>query len=145
MADCMPVLFTDRDASVVAIAHAGWRGLAAGVLENTLATMDCDPLRVVAWLGPAIGRAAFEVGVDVYDAFVERDAAAREAFRPKSPGKWLADLDSLARLRLARAGVRAIDGSGLCTFSDRTRFFSYRRDGASGRMAAFVWREQAAS
>ena len=143
VADCMPVLFADRDASVVAVAHAGWRGLAAGVLDNTIAAMHCSPARIVAWLGPAIGRMAFEVGSDVYDAFVGRDAAARTAFLQKSPGKWHADLEALARMRLARAGVAAIDGGDLCTFSDRGRFFSYRRDGTSGRMAAFVWRDGA--
>ncbi|HET8584533.1 MAG TPA: peptidoglycan editing factor PgeF, partial [Casimicrobiaceae bacterium] len=143
VADCMPVLFADRDASVVAVAHAGWRGLAASILENTVAAMTCSPARIVAWLGPAIGRRAFEVGSDVYDAFVGQDASARTAFTAKSPGKWLADLEALAQMRLARAGVHAIDGGGLCTFSDRARFFSYRRDGTSGRMAAFVWRERA--
>jgi YfiH family protein len=141
VADCMPVLLTDRVASVVAVAHAGWRGLAAGVLENTVAAMHGDPARIVAWLGPAIGPTAFEVGADVYAAFVEADAAARAAFTDKSPAKWLADLEALARMRLARAGVQTIDGGGLCTFSDPARFFSYRRDGTSGRMAAFLWRE----
>lgn len=141
IADCMPVLFADRGASVIAVAHAGWRGLAAGVLENTLAAMDCDAARIVAWLGPAIGRKAFEVGADVRDAFVRDDDAARAAFIDRSPGKWLADLEALARMRLARAGVHSIDGCGLCTFSDPARFFSYRRDGTSGRMAAFIWRE----
>ena len=143
VADCMPVLFADRDASVVALAHAGWRGLAACVLENTIAAMGCSPAQIVAWLGPAIGRHAFEVGSDVYDAFVKQDASARTAFARKSPDKWLADLEALARMRLARAGVHTVDGGGLCTFSDRARFFSYRRDGTSGRMAAFVWREGA--
>jgi YfiH family protein len=140
VADCMPVLFADRDASVVAAAHAGWRGLAAGVLENTIAAMDCDPGRVDTWLGPAIGRDAFEVGDDVHSAFVAPDAAAAGAFARKSPGKWLCDLEALGRMRLARAGVRSIAGGGLCTYSDRTRFFSYRRDGTGGRMAAFIWR-----
>ncbi len=143
VADCMPVLFADRDASVVAVAHAGWRGLAAGVLENTIAAMGCIPARIVAWLGPAIGPRAFEVGSDVYDAFVAQDASARTAFAPRSHGKWLADLEALARMRLARAGVHTIDGGGFCTFSERARFFSYRRDGTSGRMAALVWREGA--
>ena len=141
VADCMPVLFADRDASVVAAAHAGWRGLASGVLENTLSAMDCDPAEIVAWLGPAIGREAFEVGADVRDAFVGRDPGADSAFAAKSPGKWLCDLEALARMRLAQAGVRSVAGGGLCTYSDRTRFFSYRRDGATGRMAAFIWRE----
>lgn len=140
VADCMPVLFADRDASVVAAAHAGWRGLAARILENTVSAMQCDPARIVAWLGPAIGRKAFEVGRDVRDAFVDRDPGAHGAFVAKSPGKWLCDLEALARMQLAHAGVRSVAGGGLCTYSDRTRFFSYRRDGATGRMAAFVWR-----
>lgn len=141
IADCMPVLFADRDASVVAAAHAGWRGLARGVLENTLATIGGDPSRIVAWLGPSIGRTAFEVGADVRDAFVGIDPAARVAFVDKSPGTWLCDLEALARMRLTRAGVRAIEGGGVCTYGDPARFFSYRRDGTGGRMAAFVWRE----
>lgn len=139
VADCMPVLFADRDDSVVGVAHAGWRGLAAGVLENVLAAMNCDTARVDAWLGPAIGRGAFEVGADVRDAFVAADPGA-VAFVQKSPDKWLCDLEALARMRLARAGVRSVAGGGLCTYSDRARFFSYRRDGTGGRMAAFIWR-----
>jgi copper oxidase (laccase) domain-containing protein len=102
--------------------------------------MHCDPHDVCAWLGPAIGPTAFEVGVDVYDAFVHLDDGARAAFAPHRPGKWLADLEALARRRLQHAGVRAIEGGGVCTYRDPARFFSYRRDGASGRMAAFVWR-----
>jgi len=141
IADCMPVLFADRDASVIAVAHAGWRGLARGVLENTLAAIGGDPARIVVWMGPAISRAAFEVGADVRDAFVECDPDARVAFVAESPGKWLCDLEALARMRLARAGVRSIEGAGLCTHGDAARFFSYRRDGTSGRMAAFAWRE----
>ena len=140
VADCMPVLFAERDGSVVAAAHAGWRGLAAGVLERTLEAMGCDAARVVAWLGPAIGRFAFEVGRDVRDAFAANDPAASAAFAAKTADKWLCDLEALARMRLTRAGVRTIEGGGLCTFSDRARFFSYRRDGTSGRMAAFIWR-----
>jgi len=140
VADCMPVLFAARDGSVIGIAHAGWRGLARGVLERTLETMRCDPRGVCAWLGPAIGATAFEVGADVYDAFVERDGGARVAFTPLRAAKWLADLEALARRRLVRAGVRAIAASGLCTYRDPARFFSHRRDGSRGRMAAFVWR-----
>lgn len=141
MADCLPVLFADRAAPVIACAHAGWRGLAAGVLENTLRAIGGDPANVVAWLGPAIGPAAFEVGADVRDAFVRNDAEAMRAFVDASPGKWLADLEALARMRLARAGIRSIHGGGLCTLSDPARFFSFRRDGTSGRMAAFIWRD----
>jgi YfiH family protein len=141
IADCMPVLFADRDACVIGAAHAGWRGLAAGVLESTVDAMQIPPARIVAWLGPAIGRAAFEVGADVHEAFTRSDTCARRAFVAAAPGKWRADLEALARLRLERAGVRAIHGGGMCTLSDPGRFFSFRRDGTSGRMAAFVWRE----
>jgi len=140
IADCMPVLFSDRHGSVVAAAHAGWRGLAAGVLESTLAAMDCPARDVIAWLGPAIGRTAFEVGADVRDAFVRQDTQAAAAFVDAMPGKWLADLEALARARLQAAGVHAIHGGGMCTHSDPQRFFSFRRDRSSGRMAAFVWR-----
>ena len=141
VADCMPVLFATHDGGVVGIAHAGWRGLANGVLERTLQSMRCDARDVCAWLGPAIGASAFEVGADVYEAFVASDEDARGGFAPLRPGKWLADLEALARRRLARAGVRAVAGGGLCTYRDPARFFSYRRDGSRGRMAAFVWRE----
>jgi YfiH family protein len=141
IADCMPVLFAARDGSVIAVAHAGWRGLAAGILENTVDAMGSDPAGIVTWLGPAIGHAAFEVGADVREAFLRDDAAACRAFVDASPGKWFADLEALARMRLARAGVRSIDGGGMCTFNDPARFFSFRRDGTSGRMAAFIWRE----
>jgi polyphenol oxidase len=140
VADCLPVLLSDRDASVVAIAHAGWRGLAAGVVENTVDAMGCDPARVVAWLGPAIGSAAFEVGDDVRAAFVGRDAAAISAFTTGQPGKWHADLLSLARQRLARAGVTDVTADGRCTASDSRRFHSFRRDRTKQRMAAFIWR-----
>lgn len=143
VADCMPVLFAARDGSVVAVAHAGWRGMAASVLERTLDAMGTNPADVVAWLGPAIGATAFEVGADVYDAFTRDDDEARPAFAVKSPGKWLADLEALARMRLARVGVRSIHGGGMCTFSDPARFFSYRRDRQGGRMAAFIWRAPA--
>ena len=145
IADCMPVLFSDRRGAVVGIAHAGWRGLAHGVLERTLAAMRCNANEVVAWLGPAIGPRAFEVGRDVYDAFVADDERASGAFLPLRAGKWLADLEALARRRLARAGVLTIAGGGMCTFSDPARYFSYRRDGSTGRMAAFLWREEEAA
>lgn len=139
-ADCLPVLFSTQDGTVIGIAHAGWRGLAAGVLENTVAAMDCAPSAIVAWFGPAIGKAAFEVGADVRDAFVATDAGAGNAFTAGRPGKWFADLEQLARRRLASAGVRHASGGGMCTVSDPARFFSYRRDRSHGRMAAFVWR-----
>lgn len=138
-ADCLPVLLADRDGAAIAIAHAGWRGLAAGVVDNAVRALGIPPTRVVAWLGPAIGPQAFEVGADVRDAFVAGDADAASAFRAKMPGKWSADLYALARRRLARCGVTDVHGGGLCTFSAPDRFFSYRRDGETGRMAALLW------
>lgn len=138
-ADCLPVLFCNRQGTVVAAAHAGWRGLLAGVLESTLAAMHCPPGEVMAWLGPAIGPDNFEVGDEVRSAFVAHDTAAGEAFRPQAGGKWLADLYALARRRLNAAGVVAIHGGGLCTVADAGRFFSYRRDGVTGRMASLIW------
>lgn len=142
VADCLPVLFTDVDAKVIGIAHAGWRGLAAGVLENTVHAMDCDASRIVAWLGPAIGPTAFEVGGDVRSAFVDTDAGASGAFVGCAPGKWLADLSRLARRRLSRAGVGRVHGGDLCTVTDAARFHSFRRDGDAGRMTAFIWRDR---
>ena len=139
VADCMPVLLCDTQASVVAIAHAGWRGLSAGVIENTIAAMGVKANDLLAFLGPAIGPAAFEVGADVRDAFLAADAAAAAAFTPHREGKWLADLFLLGGQRLARAGVHRIYGGGLCTFSDPARFYSYRRDRTTGRMAALIW------
>lgn len=142
VADCVPVLFTDHAGSVVAAAHAGWRGLAGGVLEKTVEQMGVAPQTLLAYLGPGIGATAFEVGPEVRDAFVMKDEHAVEAFSPFSPGKWLADLYRLARLTLARAGVTAVYGGRLCTVSDPSRFFSYRRDQITGRMAALIWRER---
>lgn len=140
VADCVPVLFADRRGAAVAIAHAGWRGLAAGVIENTIARMDTDPRGLLAYLGPGIGPRAFEVGADVRDAFCRGDTQGEAAFAPHAPGKWLADLYLLTRGRLARAGVDAVYGGGLCTYSDAARFYSYRRERDSGRMAAVIWR-----
>jgi YfiH family protein len=141
VADCLPVLFCDRGATQVAAAHAGWRGLCAGVLEATLAAMRTPAQQILAWLGPAIGRDAFEVGDEVRAAFVARDAGAAAAFvaYPGRPGKWRADLYALATLRLLRAGVAEVHGGGLCTVADADRFFSYRRDRTPARMAALVW------
>jgi YfiH family protein len=139
VADCLPVLLTDRAGSVVASAHAGWRGLAAGVLENTVQAMGTAPGELLAYLGPAIGPSAFEVGADVREAFLNRSAEAASAFVVYKPGKWLADLFALARQRLVAAGVNRIHGGRLCTFSDSRRFFSHRRDKVTGRMAALIW------
>ena len=139
VADCMPVLFASRDGSAVAAAHAGWRGLAAGVLEKAVARLAVAPGGLIAWLGPAIGPAHFEVGGEVRAAFLAHDAAAAGAFSPNSRGRWQCDLAALARRRLERAGVSAVFGGDWCTYSDPLRFFSYRRDGQCGRMAALIW------
>jgi YfiH family protein len=142
VADCVPVLLSDRAGTAVAAAHAGWRGLAAGVIENTVRAMARDPATLRAFMGPGIGPRAFEVGADVRDAFVGGDTAAASAFLPHGPGKWLADLFALVRTRLRNAGVAEVHGGGLCTHSDPRRFFSYRRDRTTGRMAALIWRAE---
>jgi len=140
-ADCLPVLFTDLAGTQVAAAHAGWRGLEAGILENTVLTMQAEPPEIMAWLGPAIGPDAFEVGDEVHEAFVQHDTNAANAFRPSLAGRWLADIYLLARQRLASIGVRQVYGGGLCTYSDEERFFSFRRDRETGRMASLIWIE----
>lgn len=139
-ADCLPVLFCDVAGTQVAAAHAGWRGLVDGVLEQTLSQF-ADATTVMAWLGPAIGPTAFEVGDEVRLAFIAKDAKADAAFMavPNKTGKWLADLYQLARLCLAACGIRQIYGGGFCTYSDKDRFYSYRRDGQTGRMASCIW------
>jgi len=143
-ADCLPVVFAAKDGSEVAVAHAGWRGLAGGVLEATGAAMATPAHKRLAWLGPAAGPAAYEIGPDVFDAFVSHDARAAAAFVPTRPGHWRVDLYALARLRLMDAGIRAgdIQGGNLCTISDPRRFFSHRRDRCSGRMATLAWIER---
>jgi YfiH family protein len=143
-ADCLPVLIADEQGRALGVAHAGWRGLSGGVLENTLAALQrkCPQARDwLAWIGPGIGASAFEVGEDVLQAFAADGPEARALFvpRPGHSGKWLADLEGLAALRLRRAGVQDVHASGLCTVSDPARFFSYRRDGATGRMALLAW------
>jgi len=140
-ADCLPVVFAADDGGEVAVAHAGWRGLAAGVLEATVGAMDCDPSRVVAWLGPAAGPDAYEIGAEVFDAFTAPDPAAATAFVATRSGHWSVDLYALARRRLAAAGVTRVHGGGLCTISDARRFYSHRRDQRTGRMATIVFRQ----
>ena len=137
-ADCLPVLFCARDGSEVAAAHAGWRGLAAGVLENTVKALETRPDRLLAWIGPSISQPSFEVGDDVRDAFVSRDPDASSAFSANARGRWQADLVGLARQRLARAGVEDVYGGRWCTYRDAERFHSYRRDPACGRLVSFI-------
>ena len=137
-ADCLPVLFCARDGREIAAAHAGWRGLAAGVLENTVTAMATRPDQLMAWIGPAISKPHFEVGEEVREAFVARDPAARTAFSVNPRGRWQADLVELARQRLARAGVTETYGGAWCTFGDPGRFYSYRRDSACGRLVSFI-------
>ena len=142
-ADCLPVLFCDRAGSVVAAAHAGWRGLADGVLEATIAAMQVPPGEILAWMGAAIGPHAFEVGDEVRQIFVAQHPEAAEAFvsHPAigAAPKWLADIYLLARIRLGHAGVHAMFGGGRCTFHEADCFYSYRRDGVTGRMASLIW------
>ncbi|WP_061707534.1 purine nucleoside phosphorylase YfiH [Pseudenterobacter timonensis] len=137
-ADCLPVLFCNRAGTEVAAAHAGWRGLCEGVLEETVACFADRPENILAWLGPAIGPAAFEVGPEVREAFMTKDARAGEAFLAKGE-KYLADIYQLARQRLNQAGVTQIFGGERCTFSEKGEFFSWRRDKTTGRMASFIW------
>lgn len=144
-ADCLPVLLCDQSGTVVGAAHAGWRGLLNGVIEATAAAMKVPPSSLLAYLGPAIGPRAFEVGEEVRAAFVAADPEAASAFVPSDwqPGtqRWLADIYWLARLRLEKLGVAEVHGGGLCTYTDVERFFSYRRDGVTGRMASLIWLE----
>jgi YfiH family protein len=140
-ADCLPVLLCDRSGRRVAAVHAGWRGLSSGILERAIDVFGGSSDGILAWLGPAIGPDAFEVGDEVRETFVKHDSYARDAFLPSRPGHWMADLYLLARQRLAGRGVANIYGGGLCTFSDESRFYSYRRDGTTGRMASLIWRD----
>ena len=140
-ADCLPVLLCDRAGTVVAAAHAGWRGLADGVLQNTVATMGVPAMEIMAYFAPAIGVESFEVGQDVFDAFCAEHRAAERMFTPIGSGKYLADIYGLARLILQREGVTQIFGGGHCTVLERETFFSYRRDGATGRMVSMIWLE----
>ena len=138
-ADCLPVFLASRSGRSVGLAHAGWRGLLAGVIEETVRAMTTDPSDLVAWLGPAIGSEAFEVGGEVRRMFVATDPESAADFRPGRGQKYLLDLAGGARRRLAGCGVDAVHGGGLCTFADPVRFYSYRRDGQTGRMAALIW------
>ncbi|BBL87904.1 laccase domain protein [Vibrio rotiferianus] len=138
-ADCLPVLLTNTQGSQVAAVHAGWRGLANGIVENALELFSGE---VMAWLGPAIGPQAFEVGEDVLQAFVDFDSQAHQAFTPRDvEGKWLADMSKLATQRLNKLGITQVFDSGLCTFQDKEDFYSYRRDAVTGRQATFIWIE----
>jgi hypothetical protein len=141
-ADCLSVFLCDRQGREVAVAHAGWRGLCAGILEATVRCFEAPADTLLAWLGPAIGPAAFQVGAEVRDAFIEamphQAAATQEAFCADGQGRFLADIDRLARLRLQACGVQSMRGGGLCTVSDAGRFYSYRRDGVTGRMASVI-------
>jgi YfiH family protein len=139
-ADCLPVLFAEESGKAVGAAHAGWRGLAAGVLEATFHAMGVHPDRTLVWLGPAIGPRHFEVGAEVREAFLRHDEGSQEAFEANSRGRFMADLDSLARRRLASLGIVRIYGGRECTYSSAERYFSHRRDGNCGRQATLIWR-----
>jgi YfiH family protein len=138
-ADCLPVLICDRNGSKVAAVHAGWRGLHAGVVSNTVTRLECDPAELLVWLGPAIGPRAFEVGAEVVQAFTDTNPQNTVAFRQTDERHWMCDLYELARIELAGFGIRAVYGGNECTFTDSARFYSYRRDGDTGRMASLIW------
>ena len=139
VADCMPVLLAATDGRAVGVAHAGWRGLVGGVLEAVVRAMNTPPGELLAWLGPAIGQAHFEVGSEVRAAFMARDPGASDAFIANERGRWQCDLYAVARRKLAALGVLSVHGGSWCTYADAERFFSYRRDGRCGRMAAVIW------
>lgn len=138
-ADCLPVLFSSADGRRVAAAHAGWRGLHAGILTSTVLASGIEPQDCLAWLGPAIGPEAFEVGLEVRQAFIDKDPKTDEAFEQKDESHWLCDIYKLARMELEQLGVTHIYGGGRCTFSDTESYYSYRRDGDTGRMASLIW------
>jgi YfiH family protein len=140
-ADCLPILLTADMGGLVAAAHAGWRGLAAGVIEATVRALMVPPERLMAWLGPAIGPQHFEVGAEVREALLQADAGGEAAFVPNARGRFMADLAALARRRLAALGVGRVYGGGECTFTAADRYFSYRRDGVTGRQATLIWLE----
>jgi len=138
-ADCLPVLFSNRAGTRIGVAHAGWRGLTAGVLQATVEALACEPCDLLAWLGPAVGRSAYEVGDEVREAFVSSEPAAATAFDRNTRGRWQADLQALARLSLAAAGVEDVFGGHQCTWSDAERFYSHRREAPCGRMGTLIW------
>lgn len=141
-ADCLPLLICNKSGTHVAAIHAGWRGLANGIIENTIQALHQPGDSLLVWLGPAIGPAKFEVGRDVYDAFVDQQAEARTAFLPQKNDKWMANLYTLASMRLAKLGITSIYGGNYCTFTQDDLFYSYRRDkGQTGRMASLIWIE----
>ena len=142
-ADCLPVLFTNRQGNAVAAAHAGWRGLCDGILEETVKCFQCPSDEIIAWLGPAISRTAFQVGGEVVQQFIAQDPQAESAFiaDPNTPGKYLGDLYQIAKQRLNQLGINQISGGEHCTYTEKDKFFSYRRDGKTGRMASFIWFE----
>jgi hypothetical protein len=140
-ADCLPVMLTTETGNTVGIAHAGWRGLAAGILETAVAAMTADASEILAWLGPAISRDAFEVGDEVQAAFASADPESADAFQRNARGRWQADLYALARRALNRAGVQAVYGEPACTFGNAARFFSHRREAPCGRMVSLIWLE----
>jgi len=142
-ADCLPVLLCSKSGDEIAAAHCGWRGLAAGLLANTIGAMTTSPDNLLAWFGPAISQAAYEVGDEVREVFVAADGTAAACFEANDNGRWQADLYGLARMKLAAAGVTQIFGGGLCTFNDPKRFFSYRRERSTGRIISFIYRLQA--
>jgi YfiH family protein len=138
-ADCLPVLLCDQAGTRVAAAHAGWKGLLHGVLERTVEALSCPPDQLLAWMGPAIAQPAFEVGPEVREAFLLQDAEAEQAFIPGRADRWHADIYALARIRLAKLGLNRVFGQPICTYSDPQRFYSFRRDGITGRMASLIW------
>lgn len=138
-ADCLPVLFTDRAGTVVAAAHAGWRGLHGGVLEATVEAMQVPAEDILVWMGPAIGPDAFEVGPEVRDAFAQKLGNVEAAFQSGDGDRWMADIYGLARMTLASVGVHNVSGGGFCTYRESERFFSYRREPSTGRMASLIW------
>ena len=140
-ADCLPVVLSSRDGERLGIAHAGWRGLLGGVLEATVAALEAPGTDLLAWLGPAIGPAAFEVGEEVRAAFTAADPRSAGDFAANARGRWQADIYALARRRLSALGIEAVSGGGACTFTEQERYFSYRRDPKAGRMATLLWRE----